>query len=251
MNSETLQRAAAFLVRSIRQESRQLSLHLMRGALAIVILLLFLLQLNASSRFGAAGSRFAGVIIHTFYWFLTVVGLLYFSVAITEEKEEETLPLLRMTGVTNFALLIGKSLPRLAVAGLFVLVVMPFTVLSITMGGVVTEQLLSCLLGLLCYSFLLSQLGLLASTLASDSRRAFSLALVLWVGFEAGHYLFWILSAMGRSNGSPGIVEFGMSVSGWLSERVLWSNLGSYLSTDRGDPFWFPQMTWHLIWGAG
>ncbi len=251
MYSMTMQRASAFLTRSIRQESRLMSHHLMRGALAAVILALFLMQLNASSRFGAAGSRFAGAIIQSFYWFLTVVGLLYYSVSITEEKEEDTLPLLRMTGVTDFALLIGKSLPRLAVAGLFVLVVTPFTVLSITMGGVVTEQLLSCLLGLLCYSFLLSQLGLLASTVATDGRRAFSLALILWLGFESGHFLLWALSATFKAYGNHAAAELAGSVSAWLSTRVLWSNLDAYLSADRGDPIWFPQMTWHLVCGVG
>lgn len=159
-------RAIAFLTRSIRQESRLFSHHLIRGGLAGMVLFMFILQLTASSRFGAAGSRFATSIVMAFYWFLTILGLLYYSVAITEEKEEDTLPLLRMTGVSNFALLTGKSIPRLAIAALFLLVVSPFLVLSMTMGGVVAEQLVACLLGLLCYSFLLSQLGLLASTVA-------------------------------------------------------------------------------------
>lgn len=243
-------RATAFLTRSIRQESRLVSHHLMRGGLAVLIMALFMMQLATSSMFGAAGSRFASSIVNSFYWFMTIVGLLYYSVAITEEKEEETLPLLRMTGVSNFALLIGKSMPRLAVAALFVLVVSPFMVLSITMGGVVTEQLVSCLLGLICYSFLLSQLGLLASTVAADARRAFTLALILWFTFELGHYLVWAFAATMSNYGNQALAGFLEDVSSWWSERSLLYNLGTYLMSDRGDPVWFPQMTWHLVGGG-
>lgn len=244
-------RATAFLTRSIRQESRLFSQHLLRGALAAVVLLLFLMQLTTSSLFGAAGSRFASSIVTAFYWFLTLVGLLHYSVAITEEKEEETLPLLRMTGVSNMALLIGKSVPRLAVAVLFLLVVAPFLVLSITMGGLVPEQILSCVLGLLSYAFLLSQLGLLASTLASDSRRAFTLSIVLWFAWELGHYLVQLASFTLRLYGLSPLAELASTCQSWLYERALYVHLGAYLNADRGDPIWFPQMTWHVLSGCG
>ena len=179
-------RATAFLTRSLRQESRQLSHHFMRGALALVILSLFAAQLSISATTGAAGYSFARTIASACYWFLTVVGLLYFAIAVTEEKEEDTLPLIRMTGVSNFAFLTGKSVPRIAIAALFLLVITPFIVLSITMGGVVIENLLALLIGMLCYAFLLSQIGLLCSVVASDSRRALSLASFLWFFFRAG-----------------------------------------------------------------
>ena len=196
-------RATAFLTRSIRQESRLVSHHVMRGALAIVILGLFAAQLMMSATMGAAGYSFARTIASTSYWFLTVVGLLYFCIAITEEKEEDTLPLIRMTGVSNFSLLIGKSLPRLAIAGLFLMVIAPFVVLSITMGGVVIENLVACLLGMLCYAFLLSQIGLLASVVSSDSRRAIGVASVLWFVFEYGYLV-------------AGLLSFGFAERRWL-----------------------------------
>ena len=69
------------------------------------------------------------------YWCLTLLGVMYFSVAITEEKEEETLPLLRMTGIRNMTLLIGKSIPRLAVVVLLILIAAPFLMLAVTLGG--------------------------------------------------------------------------------------------------------------------
>ncbi len=95
-------RVTSFLTRSIRQESRLLSHHLMRGGLVLAVMFFFTLQLSTASLFGAAGARFVDMILTCCYWFLTLVGGLYFSVCITEEKEEDTLPLLRMTGVSNF-----------------------------------------------------------------------------------------------------------------------------------------------------
>ena len=105
----------AFLTRSIRQESRLLTHHLVRGALVLLTLSMFFSQVLSAPRRGASGLFLVDSITDCCYYCLTLLGVMYFSLAITEEKEEETLPLLRMTGVRNFTLLIGKSLPRLAV----------------------------------------------------------------------------------------------------------------------------------------
>lgn len=240
-------RATAFLARSVRQESRLISHHVMRGGLAALILAMVFLQLTTSSLFGAAGSRLAHSIVEASYWFLTLVGLLYFSVAITEEKEEETLPLLRMTGVSNFALLIGKSVPRLAIVILFLLVATPFLILSITMGGVVTVQLWLCVMGLICYALLLSQVGLLASTVCYTSRGAFSLSTTLWLLFELGYLVLLLIGYGWTEYGWPAFGEWFTEASSWLRERTLMNTLGGYLLADRGDPMWGPQMTFHLL----
>lgn len=243
------QRVAAFLTRSIRQESRLVSHHLMRGALAALILFMVLLQVSTASLFGAAGNRLASDIVDSSYWFLTLVGLLYFSVAITEEKEEDTLPLLRMTGVSNFGLLIGKSVPRLAIVFLFLFVVTPFLILSITMGGVVNEQLAMCILGLLCFAFVLSQIGLLASTVCRTSRRAFSLSLTLWILLEYGCFILMASSYGFRAYYWTSFADWLEIASSWLRERTLVMSLGDYLMANRGDSIWTPQMTFHLVTG--
>ena len=249
-NSATALRATAFLTRSIRQESRQFSHHLMRGALASVILILILMQLATVSLFGAAGHRLASLIMTTSYWFLTLVGTLYFSVAITEEKEEETLPLLRMTGVTSFSLVAGKSLPRLAVAVLFILVGAPFLVLSITMGGLIIEQLLACLAGLMCYAFLLCQLGVLASTMASTGRSAFARTAVLWFLLELGHLLLMLAESGVSRQKMTWLADALNTASAWLRERSAVMSLDDYLVAGRGDSWWSPQMTFHLCAGC-
>ncbi|MFN9968988.1 MAG: ABC transporter permease subunit, partial [Phycisphaerae bacterium] len=170
--AKSLTRASAFTTRSIREESRLLTHHLLRGGIALSILIALFLQGVNSVFFGAAGLRLYSSICFLVYWFLTIAGTLYFSLAIAEEKDEGTLPLLQMTGVSDFALLLGKSIPRLAIVFLIQLVILPFSILSITLGGLTPGQLIASQICLLCYSFLLCEIGLLAGTVARSGTRA-------------------------------------------------------------------------------
>jgi hypothetical protein len=135
-----------------------------------------------------------------------------------EEKEEQTLPLLKMTGASSLAILAGKSLPRLAVAVLFLCVIAPFLILSITLGGVLPNGLVSAILGMLCYAVMLSQLGLFASVVGRTSPIAFTLLCVLWAAFELCHW--WQGLAV-----SFGDVVLGNSTLGgvwvWVFEDLL------------------------------
>ncbi|MBC7968451.1 MAG: ABC transporter permease, partial [Fuerstia sp.] len=148
----------AFLTRSIRQESRLLTHHVVRGSLVLLTLILFFIQVLGAPRRSASGLFLVQNLSNCCYFCLTLLGIMYFAVAITEEKEEETLPLLRMTGVRNFTLLVGKSVPRLAVVALLILVSTPFLLLATALGGVVPEQIIATVLGMICYSFCLSQI---------------------------------------------------------------------------------------------
>jgi len=144
-----LAQTSAFLTRSIRQESRLLSHHIARCGMVLLMMYLLALQIFTSPRLGASGLELIRNVMNCCYWCLTLLGLTYFSAAITEEKEEETLPLLRMTGVRNRTLLLGKSLPRLAVVVLLIMVAAPFLMLAVTLGGVVREQIVASLVGLM------------------------------------------------------------------------------------------------------
>ena len=73
-------------------------------------------------------------------WFITLVGVTYFSSAITEEKEERTLGLLRMADIGSGSILLGKWAPRVVGMLSLVAVQFPFTLLAITLGGVTQAQ---------------------------------------------------------------------------------------------------------------
>ena len=243
-------RTAAFLKRAVTQDSRLISQHIMRGGLALLVLLVFVNQLNLSTITFAAGRDFASYIFLCIYLFLTGLGLTYFAAAITEEKDEDTLPLLRMTGISNVGLLVGKSLPRLALVALFMLIAMPFLILSVTMGGVITRQIGITIVALLCYTLLLNQIGLLASTVSRTTRAAFSVATCACLVFELGFIAVWLLSATLESAGWIGWSESVLSLYSWLRQRSMYMSLDGYMMADSSDPVWYPQMTFHLVAAA-
>ena len=241
MFSQTL----AFLTRSIRQESRLLTHHAVRGSLVLLTLLLFFMEVLQAPRRGASGLYLVESIANCCYFCLTLLGIMYFSLAITEEKEEETLPLLRMTGVRNFTLLIGKSLPRLALVVLLILVSSPFLLLSITLGGVVPEQIIALILGMMSYAFCLSQIGLFSSTICRNSQRAVSLTFVLWILLEFGSWPLLLLAyGCGQWNWVllQKILEF-VAENLWYCS--MWSASTDFLTYDRGEGFLHGQMAFH------
>lgn len=234
-------RAAAFMTRSIRQDSRTISHHLMRAAVAAFILFLFMMQASQTTIQVGAGGTFAGQVFQCCYWFLTLLGGVHFSAAISEEKEEQTLPLLKMTGASAFAILLGKSLPRLSVAVLFLICVAPFLLLSVTLGGVLIQGLVSSILSVLCYSLMLSQIGLLASVLARTSRRAFSLMTLFWSLTE--QLWLWVMLLGGLELISEKTYDtwydFAFSSS-------LFMNLNMTLLGFAQTGWWYPHMVFHL-----
>lgn len=240
----------AFLTRSIRQESRLLTHHAVRGAMVFLALVAFFWQVAVTPKLGASGLVMVQKISAYCYYSLTLLGIMYFSLAITEEKEEETLPLLRMTGVRNFTLLIGKSMPRLAIVMLLILVAAPFLLLSISLGGVVPEQILAIVLGMMCYAFCLSQLGLFCSTISRNSQRAVSLTFLLWLVLEFGSWLLTFSAAACKEWGFQFIQEKCEYLAEHWWQRTMWSASGEYLSFVRGDRILHSQMSFHLCVGA-
>jgi hypothetical protein len=233
MNTRTI----AFLTRSLRQECRLISHHVMRGGLAALILFIFGTYLASMATQVGAGGRFASSVLYCCYVFLTLVGGLYFSVSIVEEKEEQTLPLLRMTGATPLTILLGKSIPRLMVALLFVLIITPFLVLSLTLGGVLIWGLISSVMGLLTYAIMLSQLGTLASVFCRQARSAFVMTMFAWLLLEVPLVWAWPLDELTANQ---------FDIYGWFAERSLMTNMSYYLTSWASTEIWWPQMTFHL-----
>lgn len=243
-------RATAFLMRSVRQDSRLLSHHGMRAGLALLILFLFYTQTQMTSLRGAVGAGFAQRVVTCCYWFLTILGGIHFSSTIAEEKDEQTLALLKMTGASGFSILAGKSLPRLAVAVLFLFVVAPFFLLSITLGGVLTLGIVTSMLSMMTYAFMLGQLGLFASVIASSTRRAFTLTCILWLVFELPHWWMGLIMASVDYLFGSG---FGDGLMPWwssLSSFSLVSNLSGTLLAFQPEEVWQPYMTYEVCVGA-
>lgn len=159
MGSQTL----ALFFRALRVDVRLLHSHIMRGALLVFVLMTMFSAHMVSMAMGAPGLIFFSQITFINLVFASLAGPLLFATCITEEKEDQTLGLLRMANVRPITILTGKLAPRLASALLILVVQFPFTLLAITLGGVTWLQVWVAFWGLLAHTFLVANIGMLCS----------------------------------------------------------------------------------------
>ena len=153
----------ALFTRSVREDTRAKSTYWARAGLAAFMLVIMGMAAFARATGGAPGLVFLKSAAWLQTMFLTISGLGYFGSAITEEKEDETLGLLRMTNLSPLSILLGKSTSRLCGALLLLAAQLPFTFMAVTLGGVSPRQVLAAYCTLCAYTFLLCNLALLAS----------------------------------------------------------------------------------------
>lgn len=172
----------ALLERSLRIDARGWSAHLARVGLMAAIYFALCFALATQNMFGAPGLRFFEGIAYLDIAFMTLLGISFFSSAITEEKEEDTLGLMLMAGISPLGILAGKTGGRLWQAILLLAVQYPFVLLAVTMGGVAVVQIWALTIALVAYAILLAGLGLLCSTITPRSRTA---ATFMFVGLAS------------------------------------------------------------------
>jgi hypothetical protein len=166
------------------------------GLLVLILLMLGPIQSMANAGlYGAPGLRFLQEIVWVNLVCITLAGLSYFASAITEEKEEMMLGLLRMTNLSPVSILLGKSTSRLVGALLLLLVQVPFILLAVTLGGVALIQIAAAYATLLAYLFLVCNLALLLSVLFRTTTLAAAATFALLLLFLLGPYLAGALEA--------------------------------------------------------
>lgn len=192
----------ALFERSLRVETRSALICWARAGLLVLILFLLLpVQTMARSGWiGAPGLQFLTQLVWVNLVFITLAGLSYFASAITEEKEEMMLGLLRMTDLNPVAILLGKSTSRLAGAILLLLVQVPFVLLAVALGGVGLLQIVASYGTLLAYLFLICNLALFFSVIFRTTTTAAACTFFLLLLFLIGHY--WAAAIL-QDIGSP------------------------------------------------
>ena len=244
----------ALLIRSLRTDARMMRSHLLR-LLFVGLIYVALLQAQEQSLWlGAPGLEFFWWIVWLNFGVITLAGASFFANVITEEKEEQTLGLLRMAGISPLSLLLGKSVPRLITAVVLLSLQLPFTMLAITLGGVTMHQILAAYCSLLAYIVLLSSVGLFSSVVRGTSRRASSLVVLFLL-------IFLILVPLARTI----VVLAGPNLPGWISGRtrdvleevLAWGAeaspffpLRSTLVTGFNDPLFGYQVISNLVLAA-
>ena len=174
----------ALLFRSLRMDSRSVRIHLQWFCqLAVIYLALWSAQ-EMSGLFGAPGQIFFRYVVYLNAAFVTLLGVGFFSSAITEEKEEDTLGLMTMAGISPLGILLGKSTSRLFQVLLLLAIQYPFTLLAVTLGGLVPGQITSAYMSLFAYTILLANVGLLNSVVCRRSRDSAGLTTLFLVGYS-------------------------------------------------------------------
>lgn len=181
-----IQKVLALLVRSLRTDARLLRSHLMRLGIGILILVQLWAVHEASSLTGSPGLAFFTSLTIANLVIISLFGSGVFANAIVEEKEEQTLPLLRMADIGPLSLLLGKWLPRLVMAILMLLIQFPFAMLSVTLGGVLWSQVYAAFWMLLAYLFLVGNIGLFFSVWCHRAGTAFGLTVAFLFFFTVG-----------------------------------------------------------------
>jgi hypothetical protein len=202
---------------------------------------------------GAPGLHFFRLICLLNAALITLAGFSYFASAITEEKEEGTLGLLKLADLSALSILLGKSTSRLVAALVVFAGQFPFALLAITLGGVTVHQVLAACVALAAYMVLVANVALLCSVLCRRSGQAaiwmllvslFFLALVPLLhaaqadlmkyrlipqGNPGVETLWWIVDALHAASVLTRIntiLRTGFAGS-MLSGQVLWSGFGA------------------------
>lgn len=246
----------ALFFRSLRGDSRSLWVHLSWLFLLIVIYVALWFAQEQSRFVGAPGLEFFRSVTYLNAIFVTLLGTSYFSSVIAEEKEEDTLGLMTMAGISPLGILLGKSTTRLFQVLLLLAVQYPFTLLAITLGGLMPDQIYSAYMALMAYTMLLANAGLLCSVISRRSRDAAGLTTLLVI-----FYIFVPIFALVAHQiliSPTGILNadsYWLKVAPTISPYLLWFSNTSvfgqlYLVTETGYQFqWTPQLISNLIGG--
>jgi hypothetical protein len=242
----------ALLLRNLQADSRTPWVHAVR----VFVIVMVLIQCIGPAHQGPGGQApglqfFSSVVWSNAVVLLMLFGVSYFSAPIAEEKEAQTLPLLRMTRLSALSILLGLSTSRLLGVTLLIALQLPFTLLAVTLGGVALEQILAAYLALAAFAMLIAHIGLFASTFCPTTRAAAMLTstmLIVWLTLsplcmlarELGVEWEWIAPQGAMANGlvNASQVAYAHSIYGRLEvvmrtdfdgslvAEQVWSNTG-------------------------
>lgn len=211
-------KTVALLNQAFRVDVRQLRTHLLRGAVAGAVLWILFMVHDSMRWMNAPGREFFTVIIFVSLVLLSLAGAFYFPSVITEEKEQQTLGLLRMAGVGPATLLVGKSLGRLAVVLLLMTITLPYWWLAVTLGGVTLTQVAACALILATHLVFVSQIGTLCSVVFRTTGPAAVAACLIIAGLMIGPAILYEVCSEFRVANSA----FGQTMLALRDGSAIW-----------------------------
>ena len=235
---------------SLRMDAKSVFPYILRAVFALMMLFAI-----SASAVNMAGSNSVGLQLFGYICFMnvaviTVAGVSYFVTAVTEEKDAGTYALLRLAGMSPLSITLGKSTSRLVTSLMLLVIQLPFTFLSITLGGVLWSQIIAAYLSLAAWMILIANMSLFCSVRCATSGRAASLAsFILLVFFLVPPVVTNGLAALPASAVHP-------RVEALLEDVVVWTGTVSvvnqllYLFTLTGPVVFLPaQVWWNILLG--
>jgi ABC-type transport system involved in multi-copper enzyme maturation permease subunit len=235
----------ALLERSLRVDARAWVPHLARFGLMLAIYAAAIMASTTFGWFAAPGLRFFRSIAYLNLTFMSLLGVGFFSTVITEEKEEDTLGLMLMAGISPLGILLGKSVGRLVQALLLIVVQYPFTLLAVTMGGVTSDQVFSTYVAMVAYMIMLTGVGMLCSTIAPRSRSA-----SIWLTMALMAYYVIPLCAGWYLKRSGATIALDSDVLAWVARSCVYLQMRFLLSTGYQETLFSHQVVSNILVGG-
>ncbi|MCA9094307.1 MAG: ABC transporter permease subunit [Planctomycetaceae bacterium] len=243
---------SALLIRALREDALLLRYHLLRGGFIIVLIFIAAYAAARSSASSAPGLELFRMSMHANLILVCLAGAGYFSSAIAEEKEEETLGLLLMAGVSRLGIMFGKSTSRLVSTLVLGLIELPFLLLAVTLGGVTQHQVWCGFAMVAAFTVLVANLGLLCSVICSTTAAAsrWMIGIILfYLLFPPIMFPIWITSV--GMGGTPSPWEkFFLDISEWIYATSPWSYIKQISETGYAQHPFTLQVQSNLIAGG-
>lgn len=168
----------ALMLRDLRESQRTLIPFVWQaGTLGMVFIFLNHARAMAIYR-GSPGLTFFEGLSTLNMIALTLLAIIWFSSAVSEEREADTLGLLRMSSMSWFSLLLGKSTSRMIRCFLYLIAQIPLALLAVMLGGITAEQVLQTYLLIVSLLILFANIALVCSTLSRRTSVTASLAAI-------------------------------------------------------------------------
>ncbi|MEZ5966763.1 MAG: hypothetical protein R3F56_23190 [Planctomycetota bacterium] len=210
--------ALLLVARNLRVGERAWGPTLVRFLIAGAALLV--LWTAQSTRFatGGPGGQILAGLAWLDQWGLIIAGISLFPSLVTEEREQQSLPLLRLAGFGAAGFLLGQSFSAFAYCALVLAVQVPFLMLAVTLGGTSVTPVLATLLVLAVTASLVYAAALLAGAWARSARSAARTAglLVASVTFLPGTLAGLETRVLGTSH----LATFAQSLAPALLEQA-------------------------------
>ncbi|MCB9952601.1 MAG: hypothetical protein H6824_16630 [Planctomycetaceae bacterium] len=214
-----IKQSLALTERALRYDARTRFGHLLRLLVAISVVAMLFIAVTVPNQI--PGRFLMQFLMYGNAVLITFMAPIYFGNCITEEKEEKTLSLLVLANIRPVSLIGGKVLPRLLSLGLVLLVQIPFAMLSITLGGVLLQQLLAGYLALFSYLLAIAGFSTLMSVIFKRSSTAIGMVMVGLISFHVLPSLLWAIGMGLNSVGSTRIGAFVHDAGNWCSALNL------------------------------